>query len=100
MKLSNVTFAQQVPVSQGYSLKTTAVPTTNGETFEVFASPDHFPWVQIKGTRGTIGVTTVFNIVGRAWNDSDTKAVADLAAQAVIEAETLASAKPVPQTKR
>lgn len=95
MKLRRVFFAQQVPIEgSSYPVLNTATPNQDGETFEAFAPPEWFPWVILTGTKGRKGVTTMFNIVSRGFDE------ADLAAMTRPEAPEVPDSKPAPQSKR
>jgi hypothetical protein len=71
MRIRNVVLANMVPMSSGYqSPKDLTGPDWEVDILE-------FPWVLIRhrGSKRT-GVTTIFNVVGRASEDSDMEQLA------------------------
>jgi hypothetical protein len=72
MRLRNVTFNVPVAMSGGMPIKDTI--SMYGSGTEV-ALIDNGPWVLVKTPKGFTGVTTIFNIVSRAVEDSDLEAL-------------------------
>lgn len=67
MRIRNVVLAGHVPMSTGMQ----APKDLAGPAWEVNVLEDHFPWVHIKHSSGRTGMTTIFNIVGRAVEPLD-----------------------------